>query len=60
MPAGTAVWWMYVLNNQIKYGIPQLGAKDFETGWFENQETTPDVLMYNDPDAIEEGARRAA
>jgi tricorn protease len=52
---GTAVWWMTTLNNHIKYGIPQLGAKDFTTGWIENQETVPDVLSYNDPDAIEEG-----
>ncbi|MBV5344400.1 MAG: hypothetical protein JZU63_02095, partial [Rhodoferax sp.] len=48
-------WWMTTLNNHIKYGIPQLGAKDFTTGWIENQETVPDVLSYNDPDAIEEG-----
>ena len=52
---GTAVWWMLTLNNQIKYGIPQLGAKDFATGWFENQETVPDVYVDNDPDAINQG-----
>lgn len=52
---GTAVWWIYRLNKQLKYGIPQLGAKDFKTGWFENQETVPDILVFNDPDAIEAG-----
>jgi len=52
---GPAVWWMLTLNNQIKYGIPQLGAKDFATGWFENQETVPDVYVDNDPDAINQG-----
>jgi tricorn protease len=52
---GTSVWWMTVLNDHIKYGIPQLGAKDFKTGWFENQETVPDLLVYNEPDAIEDG-----
>lgn len=51
---GTAVWWMTVLG-KIKYGIPQLGAKDLKTGWFENQETVPDVLVYNDPEAIAQG-----
>ena len=52
---GTAVWWMTMLNEHIKYGIPQLGAKDFKTGWFENQETVPDELVCNDPNAIEAG-----
>jgi tricorn protease len=52
---GTSVWWMTVLNEHIKYGIPQLGAKDFKSGWFENQEIVPDILVYNDPDAIEQG-----
>ena len=52
---GTAVWWVEVLNGQITYGIPQLGSRDFETGWFENQEVVPDELVYNDPDSIEDG-----
>ncbi len=52
---GTAVWWMLQLNGNIKYGIPQLGAKDRETGWFENSETVPDVLTYNTPDDIAAG-----
>ena len=52
---GTAVWWMTVLNGSIKYGIPQVGAKDFETGWFENQEIVPDLPVHNDPDSLEDG-----
>jgi len=51
---GTAVWWITVLG-KIKYGIPQLGAKDIETGWFENNETVPDVQVSNDPGAIAKG-----
>jgi hypothetical protein len=35
--------------------FPQLGAKDLKTGWFENQETIPDQLVYNEPDAIKDG-----
>jgi len=46
---GTAVWWMELLNKDIKYGIPQLSAKDRTTGWFENSETVPDILVYNTP-----------
>lgn len=52
---GTAVWWMYVMNNSLKWGVPQLGAKDLKTGWFENQETVPDHLVSNDPAAIAAG-----
>lgn len=52
---GTAVWWMELLNNNVKYGIPQLGAKDRETGWFENSETVPDIAVYNTPDEIAAG-----
>lgn len=49
---GTAAWWMSQLNGHIKYGIPQLGAKDCRMGWFENSETVPDILVYNSPDDI--------
>ncbi len=50
-----AVWWMYPMRGAIKWGIPQLGAKDLETGWFENQEITADVLVRNDPASIAAG-----
>jgi C-terminal processing protease CtpA/Prc len=46
---------MQQLNGSIKYGIPQLGAKDRETGWFENSETVPDILVNNTPDDIAAG-----
>jgi C-terminal processing protease CtpA/Prc len=46
---------MYLLNDSIKYGIPQLGAKDRKTGWFENSETVPDILTYNTPDDVAAG-----
>lgn len=52
---GTAVWWMELLNKNIKYGIPQLGAKDRQSGWFENSETVPDILVYNNPDDVAAG-----
>ena len=31
----------------IKDGIPQLGAKDLKTSWFDNQAPVPDVLATN-------------
>lgn len=52
---GTAVWWMYPMKGALKWGIPQLGAKDFKTGWFENSEIVPDVVARNDPDSIAAG-----
>lgn len=39
----------------LKWGIPQLGAKDFKTGWFENSEIVPDVVVRNDPASIAAG-----
>ncbi len=52
---GTAVWWIELLNANIKYGVPQLGAKDRETGWYENSETVPDVAVYNTPEDVAAG-----
>ena len=52
---GTAVWWMELLNGDIKYGIPQLGAKDQQTGWYENSEIVPDILVFNTPDDVAAG-----
>lgn len=31
----------------IKDGIPQLGAKDLKSSWFDNQAPVPDVLATN-------------
>ncbi len=52
---GTAVWWMYVMNSSLKWGVPQLGAKDNASGWFENSEIVPDVLVADDPTAVAAG-----
>jgi tricorn protease len=46
---------MEMLNRDIKYGIPQLGAKDRISGWFENSETVPEIVIYNTPDEIAAG-----
>ena len=52
---GTAVWWMFPMKGALKWGIPQLGARDFKTGWFENQEIVPDLAVANDPAALAAG-----
>lgn len=38
-----------------RIGIPQLGAKDRISGWFENSETAPDIQICNTPDDIAAG-----
>jgi tricorn protease len=52
---GTAAWWLAPMKGALKWGIPQLGARDFKTGWFENQEIAPDRLVRTDPAAIAAG-----
>ncbi len=52
---GTAVWWMLPMKGALKWGIPQLGARDFKTGWLENQEIAPDIAVANDPAALAAG-----
>ncbi|HEY0864394.1 MAG TPA: S41 family peptidase [Lacunisphaera sp.] len=52
---GTAVWWMLPMKGALKWGIPQLGARDFKTGWFENREIVPDVAVANDPGSLAAG-----
>ena len=41
---GTAAWWLAPMKGALRWGIPQLGARDFQTGWLENQEIPPDRL----------------
>ncbi|EMI4301839.1 PD40 domain-containing protein [Vibrio vulnificus] len=49
---GTAVLWEPQQEQSLVYGIPQLGFKDDQGRWFENQEVVPDVLVYNSPEDI--------
>ncbi|MBG0753853.1 hypothetical protein BOO21_00520 [Vibrio cidicii] len=49
---GTAVLWEPQQESRLVYGVPQLGFKDDQGQWFENQEVIPDVLVYNSPEDI--------
>ncbi|EPZ7318095.1 S41 family peptidase [Vibrio mimicus] len=55
---GTAVIWEQQQEPGLVYGVPQLGFKDEQGRWFENQEVVPDILVYNDPESVEAGADR--
>lgn len=52
---GTAAWWIAPMKGALKWGVPQLGARDNKTGWLENQEIAPDRLIRTDPAAIAAG-----
>ncbi|WP_170930974.1 hypothetical protein, partial [Vibrio cholerae] len=49
---GTAVIWEQQQEPGLIYGVPQLGIKDEQGRWFENQEIIPDILVYNDPESV--------
>lgn len=45
----TAVWWEQQIDPTIIFGIPQVGVKDMNGRYLENQELQPDIEVYNDP-----------
>ena len=56
--AGTAtsVWWERQVNPMIVFGIPQIGSFSISEGrYLENHQLQPDILVYNDPAAVERG-----
>lgn len=55
----TAVWWETQINNQIVFGIPEVGTFSLGDGRFlENMQLEPDVLVYNDPASMLAGEDR--
>ena len=46
----TAVWWERQINEEIVFGIPQVGVQDINGQYLENQELQPDILVYNSPE----------
>ncbi|MCM1029640.1 MAG: S41 family peptidase [Alloprevotella sp.] len=46
----TAVWWENQIDPTIVFGIPQVGMKDRNGQWLENQELQPDIEIYNTPE----------
>ena len=50
--AGTAtsVWWETLMDRTLVFGIPQVGKKDKNDEWMENQELLPDIEVYNTPE----------
>lgn len=46
----TAVWWETQIDPSIVFGIPQVGVRDMQGHYLENQELKPDVEIYNTPE----------
>ncbi len=51
---GTAVWWED-LQNDVVFGIPQVGMVDNSGKYLENQQLEPDVKQANDPAQLSHG-----
>ena len=51
----TAVWWERQIDPSIVFGIPQVGCRDMQGNYLENQTLQPDILVYNTPEATLKG-----
>lgn len=47
----TAVWWETQIDPTIVFGIPQVGVRDMQGKYLENQELQPDIEVYNSPES---------
>ncbi len=52
---GTAVWWETQMDKSIYFGIPQVGIKDRQGKYLENQQLEPDHSVSNDPESVAKG-----
>lgn len=51
----TAVWWETSLSGDIRVGVPQVGMKNMQGEYLENNQTEPDHLVKNDPESTAKG-----
>lgn len=51
----TAVWWERLQDPSLVFGIPQVGVKDMNGNYLENQQIEPDVKVAQDKDIVIEG-----
>lgn len=52
----TAVWWETLrVDPTLYYGIPQLGIRDLNDNFLENQQLDPDILIWNDYESMSKG-----
>jgi len=51
----TAVWWETGISGDFRAGVPQVGMKNTEGEYLENNQTMPDHMVKNDPESVEKG-----
>ena len=51
----TAVWWETLQDNSLIFGIPQIGVKDLNGNYLENQQLEPDYKVRQDPSIVVTG-----
>lgn len=51
----TAVWWEMSLSGDMRVGVPQVGMKNMQGEYLENNQTEPDYLVKNDPESTAKG-----
>ena len=51
----TAVWWEYVIDQTLMFGIPQVGCMDMQGRYQENLQLEPDIKVYNTPEEMLRG-----
>lgn len=48
----TAVWWETLQDNTLYFGIPQIGTRDQNGNYLENQQLEPDYKVPNLPETV--------
>jgi len=51
----TAVWWEYVIDSTLMFGIPEVGCMDMQGRYQENLQLEPDITVYNTPEEMLRG-----
>ena len=51
----TAVWWETLQDKSLYFGIPQVGTKDMNGNYLENQQLEPDYKVMNEFNKVSKG-----
>ncbi|MFA8435617.1 MAG: S41 family peptidase [Marinifilaceae bacterium] len=51
----TAVWWETLQDQSLYFGIPQVGIKNLDGEYIENQQVEPDVKVRNEFEVVSKG-----
>ncbi len=54
---GTCTWagWEVLADSPVRWGVPPLGVKNSKGKYLENSQTTPDIEVRNEPEALSRG-----